>query len=966
MAPVKSVAIKSPRKLIEVALPLDHINAACAYEKMPGIGAHPRGIHLWWARRPLAAARAILFGQMVNDPGYERHLSRGVNKVEAAKERDRLFKIVEDLVLWKNTNNEEVLSSARREIWKSWRETCDLNRNHPEAATLFNPEKLPAFHDPFAGGGAIPLEAQRLGLESNASDLNPVAVTINKAMIEIPPRFAGQAPIGPVPSEASSSGLIRTDWPGTGGIAEDVRRYAKWMHDQAVKQVGLLYPEVTITKEMVAVRADLTPLIGQSLKVVAWLWARTVKSPNPAYSHVDVPLVSNFILASKEKRKTYVQTEVEGDRWRFAVKIGEPPENAVNGTKSARGANFTCLLSQAPIEPSYVKAQGMSGNMGSQLMAIVADGPRGKVYLSPDPFHQQCAFQAQPTWTPDVPLPDDARNFWTPSYGLVTFADLFTPRQLVILDTLSELVGKSIERCHLDALEMGMSDDPTPLSEGGCGAFAYAQAVGVYLAFTVDRCSDFSNSCTRWVASNEKVMNLYAKQVIGMTWDFPEVNVLADVVGGFLPASQYIASCIGKLPLSVMSGFATQANAAEANRLPRRIISTDPPYFDNISYADLSDFFYLWLRRSLRTVYPELYGTLTVPKMEELVASPYRHDGKDGAEAFFLNGMTVALEVMATESHPAFPITVYYAFKQSDTTAESGTSSSGWQTFIAAVLKAGLLINGTWPVRSEQSSRMIGAGTNALASSIVLVCRQRDQDAPTISRREFLRELHAVLPDALVDMTRGGENSPVAPVDLSQAIIGPGMGIFSKYSSVLEADGTPMSVKTALQLINRFLADDEFDAETRFCLQWLESYGWKHADYGYADTLAQAKGAILTQMHREGILVSGGGVVQLVRWQDLNTMWMPERRNLTPIWQALHQLIANLQTHGEQSTGALLAAMPAVSGRVRTLAYRLYTLAERKGQSEDARPYNELIGAWAAIELAAAEVGPIETQAELF
>ena len=450
-----------------------------------------------------------------------------------------------------------------------------------------------------------------------------------------------------------------------------------------------------------------------------------------------------------------------------------------------------------------------------------------------------------------------------------------------------------------------------------------------------------------------------------MTWDFAEGNPFSNSSGNWTFNVEWVTKAMLNLPAAA-AGFATQLNASVQELSKGKIVSTDPPYYDNIGYADLSDCFYVWLRRTLRTVLTDVFGSLAVPKQEELVATAYRHGGKAGAEAFFLAGMTSALHNLSTLAHPAFPVTIFYAFKQSDTDAEDGTSSSGWVTFLDAVSKSGFALCGTWPMRTELANRMISSGTNALASSVVLVCRQRAADAKTISRREFLRELSAVLPEALIDMTRGGLNSPVAPVDLSQAIIGPGMGLFSKYKAVLEADGQPMRVRTALQLINRFLAEDEFDGETQFCLQWLESYGWKPNDYGYADTLAQAKGAVLALMHREGILTSGGGLVQLIRWQDLNTYWIPERSNLTPIWQALHQLIANLQAHGEQNTGALLAAMPAVSGRVRTLAYRLYTLAERKGLAEDARPYNELIGAWSAIELAAAEVGPIETQAELF
>jgi putative DNA methylase len=966
MASSKTVEIKSPRKLIEVALPLDKINAACAHEKMPGIGAHPRGIHLWWARRPLAAARAVLFAQLVNDPGYERHLNRGVKKVEAAKERERLFKIIEDLVKWENTNNEGILETARNEIWNSWRETCELNRNYPDAAMIFNPEKLPAFHDPFAGGGAIPLEAQRLGLESFASDLNPIAVTINKAMIQIPPVFAGHAPMGPLSPGDRHPNLSRSDWVGTEGLAEDVRRYAAWMRTKAKERLGELYPKVTITSAMTTKRPDLKSVEGQSLTVVAWLWARTVKSPNPAFSHVDVPLVTSFVLSSKVNKEAYVEPVIEGDKYSFTIRLGKPPSAAANGTKLSRGANFECLLSKTAIPPSHIYAEAQAKRMGNRLMAIVVDGPSGRIYLSPLPEHEQIARSAKPDWEPSLQMSENPRWFSPPMYGLKSFGDIFTPRQLVALDTFTDLLQDAVRECEQAAIADGLPDDSIGLNDSGSGALAYAQAVGVYLAFVIDRCCDFSNTCTRWVASNEKVMNLYAKQAIGMTWDFPEANIIEDVVGGFFPAAEYVSKCINKLPQAKTPGDSSQADAATPNLLTNRIVSTDPPYFDNIGYADLSDFFYVWLRKSLRLIFPLLFSTLAVPKIEELVAIPYRHGGKEGAESFFLTGMGNAIKVLASESHPAFPISIYYAFKQSDTSTDDGTSSSGWETFIAAVLQAGLSIGGTWPIRSEQSSRMVGSGTNALASSIVLVCRKRDPNAPTISRREFLRELHAVLPDALVDMTRGGINSPVAPVDLSQAIIGPGMGIFSKYRSVLEADGTPMSVRTALQLINRFLADDDFDPQTQFCLQWFETNYWKPGQYGVADVAARAKGTSVDALFRAGVLNSGSGEVQLLRWNELPTDWKPDPDHQTPVWEALHQLIRNLNMHGEQSAGALLARMSTVSGPVRTLAYRLYTLCERKGLAEDARFYNELIGAWASIEVVADEIGPPEKQGELF
>lgn len=964
MTPVKSVAIKSPRKLIEVALPLDKINAAAAREKSIRHG-HPSTLHLWWARRPLAAARAVLFAQLVNDPGFERHLNRGVNKIEATKERERLFKIIEDLVVWEKTNDEQVLSAARTEIWKSWRETCELNRNHPDFDSLFNPESLPAFHDPFAGGGAIPLEAQRLGLRSFASDLNPVAVTINKAMIDFPARFAGNIPVGPIPEGEGVADLGRADWPWASGLAEDVRRYGYWLRAEAERRIGNLYPKLTITDDIANGRSDLEPLIGRSLTVIAWLWARTVKSPNPAYSHVDVPLISSFVVSSKPGKEAYVHPVVDEDQYRFTVRVGKIPAEAERGTKAAgRGANFRCILSGSPITSDYIMAEGRAKRIGSRLLAIVADGPNGRCFCAPTSEHEKASMGARPTWKPEVPFFQKALGFRLGNYGFSEWSDLFSDRQLVALETLGSLCSEVEAMCFRDAMQK-VSEEGMGLDEGGVGAKAYSQAVALYLALLVDQVANHASNICSWNHPNTQMRSVFSRHALSMTWDFAEANVFSDSSGSFNNLFDRQIRGFETLGHGDI-GTASQSDAATQLISQDKVISTDPPYYDNIGYADLSDFFYVWLRRSARHIFPQLFSTVTVPKSEELVATPARHGGRKEAEEFFLTGMEKTLAGLHNAGHPAFPISIYYAFKQADTGGDEDVSSTGWQAFLGAIISSGFAITGTWPVRTEGSGRMRENDSNALASSIVLVCRKRALDAPSISRRDFIRELNHVLPDALVDMTRGGENSPVAPVDLSQAIIGPGMGIFSKYNAVLEADGKAMTVRTALQLINRFLADDEFDVETQFCLQWLESYGWKPADYGDANTVAQAKGSILAQMHRDGIITSGGGLVQLVRWQNLNTLWIPERHNTTPIWQALHQLIANLQAHGEQSTGALLAAMPAVSGRVRTLAYRLYTLSERKGLAEDARPYNELIGAWSAIELAAAEVGPIETQAELF
>jgi putative DNA methylase len=932
---------------------------------MPGIGAHPRGIHLWWARRPLAAARAVIFAQMVNDPGYQQGegFKYGVNKEKAAIERERLFKIIEDLVKWENTNNKEVLSRARAEIWRSWRETCDLNKDHPQAAELFNPEKLPAFHDPFAGGGALPLEAQRLGLESYASDLNPVAVAINKAMIEIPPKFAGRSPVGPKLTEDKQAKLSE-DWSGAKGLAEDVRRYGAWIRDEAEKRIGHLYPKVEITTDMVAERPDLKPYLGKKLTVIAWIWARTVKSPNPAFSHVDVPLVSNFILSSKVNREAYIEPVTNGDNYRFTVKMGTPPEGAHAGTTAGKRNGFYCLLSGSPMDYVYIREEGSAGRMGTKLMAIVAEGAKGRVYLTPTCEHETIANDAMPEWRPETPLHGKCRANVS-NYGMDAYGDLFTSRQLVALNMFSDLLNEAVLKIKVDAVAAGMVDDSLGLEAGGVSASAYAQAVSTYLAFVIDRCADFSNTATRWVAGNEKVMNLFGKQAIAMTWDFPEAAILNNTVGGFLPAAEFVSDCINKLVIDPLEGHVEQRDAQTQKISENKVVSTDPPYYDNIGYADLSDFFYVWLRRNLRYIYPNLFATMAAPKDEELVATPYRHGTKDRAEAFFLEGMTTAMHKLAEQVHPTFPVTIYYAFKQSETSDLEGTSSSGWETFLEAVLQAGLVITGTWPMRSEQAERLIGKSANALASSIVLVCRKRSSDAPTISRRDFLRELNNVLPQALLDMTRGGDNSPVAPVDLSQAIIGPGMAIFSQYAAVLEADGKPMSVRTALQLINRFFAEDDFDHDTQFCLYWFDSVGWASGKFGDADVLARAKGTSVGGLVEAGVVESSGGNLRLLRWAELPKDWSPETDNRLPIWEALHHLIRALNQDGESAAGSLLARIPSRAESMRALAYRLYTLCERKGWAEEARGYNELVAAWSGIELAAQDAGIVGYQGRL-
>ncbi len=950
--------VKVPRKLIEVALPLDDINVAAAREKSIRHG-HPSTLHLWWARRPLAAARAVIFAQMVNDPGYERYLGRGVNKKEAAKERERLFVIIKKLVQWENTNNEAVLNEARAEIWKSWRETCALNKNHPQAAELFNPDKLPPFHDPFAGGGAIPLEAQRLGLEAFASDLNPVAVFINKTMIEIPPKFAGKAPVNPDAQKKKT--LFAQKWRGAQGLAEDVRYYGQWMRDEAEQRIGWLYPKYEITVEMTVLRPDLRKYVGQKLNVIAWLWARTVKSPNPAFSAVDVPLISTFLLSRMSGNEAYIEPVIEDGGYHFEVKAGMPKDSDTlsNGTKLSRGANFRCIMSGTPITGEYVKSEGKAGRMGARLMAVVAEGDRGRVYLPPTDLMDVIARQAEPEWKPEVMISGSTQYLGVKPYGMVQFSQLFTDRQLVALGTFSMLVEEAYERVKRDALSAGMPDDTHGLTAGGNEATAYAQAVASYLAIVVDRLTDYNSALCSWhiggPTTGTKSRNTFSRQALAMTWDLTEVNPLSNQSGSIKNSIDYTAKSIQTLGDVLCSGVSLQGDARSIMLSRKCIVSTDPPYYDNVPYADLSDFFYVWLRRSMKSVFPELFATVVTPKTDELVAFAYRHDGKAGAEAFFLDGMTQAMNRLTKQTHPGFPVTIYYAFKQSET-KDAGTTFTGWETFLGAVLKAGFAISGTWPMRTELGNRMRSSESNALASSIILVCRRRESNSQVISRREFIRELNAVLPEALLEMTRGGLNSPVAPVDLSQAIIGPGMAIFSKYKAVLEADGKPMNVRTALQLINRFLAEDDFDHDTQFCLHWFDSCGWSEGKFGEADVLARAKGTSVDGVAGSGVLESGKGIVRLLRYSEYPNDWTPEKDNRISVWEGLHHLVRVLQTDSASAAGGTLAKMPDRVESIRQLAYRLYTLCERKGWAEDARMYNELIESWQSIESAQAQV----------
>ena len=951
--------MKLRKKLIEVALPLDVINEASTRDKLIRHG-HPSAMHLWWARCPLATARAVIFAQMLDDPSSREDLSA----LEQDQERLRLFGMIERLVKWENITNERVLDEAREEIRKSWRRTCEDNKEHTRAAELFDADKLPAFHDPFAGGGAIPLEAQRLGLEAHASDLNPVAVLINKAMIEIPPKFSGMPPVNPVARKGRGS--VGAQWNGAAGLAEDVRYYGKWMRDEAEKRIGYLYPKIEVMAEMAEERPDLKPYVGRKLTVIAWLWARTVKSPNPAFANVDVPLASTFVLSTKSGKEAYVEPVPEDGGYRFIVKAGVPPESAKNGTKSgSSGSPFLCLISGVPMPFEYLRSEAKAGRMSARLMAIVAEGDRSRVYLEPTEEQEEIALSAIPKDTPETDLPERALGFRVQEYGMTKWRNLFTDRQLVALTTFSDLVGEARERIRADAVAAGMPDDGGPLRDGGTGATAYAEAVTAYLAFLIDQLANHQSTICGWHVNNNQLRNTFGRQAIPMTWDYAESNPFCESTGSFSNLWERQVKSFASLGGGI-GGKSNQMDAAQGQMVRDAIFSTDPPYYDNIGYADLSDFFYVWLRRSLQPVFPALFATLAVPKVEELVATPYRHGSKTNAEAFFLKGMTQAMQHVSARTHPVFPVTIYYAFKQAESKGRTRTGSTGWEVFLEALIQAGFTVTGTWPINMVMRARQVAMGTNALSTYIVLVCRKRPQDAPLATRREFVAALRAELPDALSKLQRGN----VAPVDLAQAAIGPGMAIYTRYSAVLDAQGMPVPVREALALINQTLdevlaeQEGDFDVDTRWALAWFEQSGFAQGDFGVAETLSKAKNTSVSGMVEAGILESGEGKVRLIRPSELPNDWDPEKERRFTIWEAAHHLV-RLLDQGEPVAAEMMAKIGADAETVRELAYRLYRICDQKGRSQDALGYNSLVQSWSEIARLAQEIGRSPRQASL-
>lgn len=903
------------KKLIETSLPLEAINAASAREKSIRHG-HPSTLHLYWSRKPLATARAVLFAQLVDDPASRPDEFPTVESQD--KERARLHALMEKLIIWENSNDEKLLEQAREEIRKS------------------NDGKLPAVVDPFAGGGSIPLEAQRLGLESHASDLNPLAVLINKALIEIPPKFTGWSPVFPGVAEEQSS------WLRAEGLAADVQHYGQWLRDEAEKRISHLYPKVTAPG-------------GTEHTVIAWKWARTVISPNPA-NPIETPLVNSWWLSKKKGKEAWVKATVVDGQVQYEVQHNaDGPKGDADGTINRRGA--VSIADGTPIDLSYIRAESRAGRMGAHLIAVVADGGKGRVYVSPNEKHTSVAHVPRPDDLPVSELPEKALGFRVQAYGFEQWVDLFTNRQLVALTTLSELVSEARSKVLEDALAAGIPAGER-LEDGGSGAEAYADAVATYLALGVSRTADYSSNLCSWHNTGQKMRNLFSRQAIPMVWDYAEANLFSNSSGNFLGQVEWVSKAIGKTPAK-SAGEVKQISATSRD-YAGLVVSTDPPYYDNIGYSDLSDFFYVWLRKSLRTIHPSVVGTMLTPKADELVANPYRHDGKQGAEKFFIEGFnSVFHRIREDDANPDVPMTVYYAYKQQDS-GKDGTSSTGWHTLLDGLIQSGWEITATWPMRSELKNRMLSQGTNALASSILLACRPRPAEARAVTRRAFVLALKSELPEALRTLMQG----VIAPVDLAQAAIGPGISVFSRYAKVREANGSDMSVKDALQLINATLdevlgeQESDLDTDTRFAVRWYRQYGWGADISGIADQLARSADTSLAELQRGGIFEAKGGKARLLSPTQLNEAWDPAADEHVSVWEATVRLAAVLAKDGVDKIAELL---PAVGEKVsldavKELGFLLFHEAEKNKDTDDAILFNGLVSSWSDLNEQARQI----------
>jgi len=981
------------KKLIEVALPLKKINEQSAREKSIRHG-HPSTLHLWWARRPLAACRAVLFAQLVDDPSSDpayRNFDGRVDEERAGIKRAELFNLIEELVCWENTNNPRVINRARAEIarcvasrkielgelqkktivfgpeegkkhpdgflpndgrFTAWQVNCRLAS--AKAVNHFLSEYAPPVLDPFAGGGSIPLEAQRLGLRAHASDLNPVAVLINKALIEIPPKFAGMPPVNPEWQQKSASEkALNSSWQGASGLAEDVRYYGKWMRDEAERRIGHLYPKIKVTKEMTISRPELEPLFGKVAKVDAWIWSRTVTCPNPG-CQAEVPLLGSLSICRKRKKEASLRIIVDRNESppRIDINVVSKPADKSESTMNRNGMVCPCCKTFQPFQ--YLREQGCEGKMGMRLVAIAARYGRIRIFLPALSDHITTAKEVKKPDIPQLPIPERALGFRVQLYGIDYFHKLYSTRQLVALSTLCSLVE--------EARKLVLSADEEQSNE-------YSSAIAVYLALIVGRYADYGSTMTYWDDRSPSMQKTFSLPTLQMRWSFPETNPFGDFSGNLDSMLDSVVKNIERLPAGSTPGIVSQRDAAiDREDYTNFVISTDPPYYDNIGYAALSDYFYMWLREALREAEPSIFSTMMTPKSQELIAEAGRHKTRQDATKFFEDGLFRVFGAAQQYVDHQNPITIFYAFKQSELQADEGVASTGWEVFLAGLLKARWKISGTIPLRTEQPGGLRVEGRNALASSVVVVCVPRHKEAPLATRRELIGALKRELPEALRKLQSGS----IAPVDLAQAAIGPGMAIFSRYTKVVEADGSSMTVRTALTLINQMLdevlaeQEGEFDADTRWAVAWFEQYGVQEGPYGMAETLSRAKNTSVQGLAEAGIVKSRSGSVQLLDRSTLPAEWDPAADNRLTAWEGTQHLIRALDQEGEIGAAELLKKLGGSYGdKARDLAYRLYSICERKGWAHEALAYNSIVLAWPEISKLAL-ASPKARQQDLF
>lgn len=907
------------KKLIEVALPLEKINEESAREKHIMQG-HPQTLHIWWARRPLATARAVIWASLVDDPSSHPELFP--NDEEQAKERKRLFGILENLVKWENSNNEDILDAAKNEIRK------------------YNKDKELALLDPFAGGGTIPLEAQRLGIKPMANDLNPVAVTINKSMIEIPARFSNIRPVNPESRNVINDNIT---WNRAKGLSMDISYYGNVVKTSVLNDISRLYPKVRVPKE----------LGGGETNAIAWLWAKTVKCPNPACG-CNTPLLKSFNISTKKGNECAIVPHLKGKDYVFTLtdKALDQDFETVNRTGAI------CLNCKSTIPIEYIREQGKQNDIGNVMTCIVAEGKKGRFFVTPDENQIVSSNCPKPEDYPDGKLSNAVRYISPPIYGMENFSQLYTNRQLQMLNSLCKSIADISKKIEEDAKNAGMEDDHLSIREGGTGAKAYSEAVRIYLSFVVDKMINFHSTICSWQVPRQTMGNVFSRQAIPMKWDYAEANPFSNSTGSFDSMLSWIVKCVENLP-SECEGTANQADAQTDHGYRNMMISTDPPYYDNIGYSDLSDYFYIWMRKNLGDIYPDLFSTILVPKNEELIASQYRHKTKEDAKRFFEDEMLKACKKLYLYADKDIPVSIYYAYKQQDKGKGSESSSSGWETMLSAIINAGFEITGTWPMRTEVVTALKGS-INALASSIVLVCRKRNEDAPQITQRNMINVLRRELRPALKKL----QSSNIAPVDLAQSAIGPGMGVYSRYSKVIEADGTQMPVKSALKLINEEIdlyfneQVGEMDPASRFCVELYSQNAFNDVRYGEAEVLANAKNTSIPMLVNKKVLFAKAGNVHLLSRDELSTK---VNNNEEVIWILTQHLTLAMEKGGIDACAKMVLEMYGANAeRAKDLAYRLYTIAEQKNWSNEAYAYNSLVVAWPDIQSRAAALKAVE------